>query len=312
MSRIVIALGGNALEAKGIEATSENQYKCVMSTVEHIAKIIKGGNDVVITHGNGPQVGRIMLQNEAGKEITPSNPLDICVAATQGMIGYHIQNAMGRELKNINIDKNVCTIVTQVKVDKNDKAFEKPTKPVGKFYTKEEADILTKEKGYTLVEDAGRGYRRVVPSPLPIDVVEFNTIKTLVNNGTVVVACGGGGVPVYEENGVLTGLEAVIDKDFASSVLADKLDCDALVILTQVPNACINFGKENQKDITNTTVAEMEKYVEQGYFAAGSMLPKVIAAMNFVKAKKGRKAIITSIDAASDALQGKAGTIICE
>ncbi|MEF9983670.1 MAG: carbamate kinase [Oscillospiraceae bacterium] len=310
MSKIVIALGGNALEAKGLEATSENQYKCVMATVEHIVKIIKDGNDVVVTHGNGPQVGRVLLQNEAGKNITPANPMDMCVAATQGMIGYHLQNAIRAELMNNGINKNVCTVLTQVVVDKNDKAFANPTKPVGPFYTKEEAEILEKEKGYKVKEDAGRGYRRVVPSPMPTETVEFNVIKSLIDGGNVVIACGGGGIPVIENGTTLTGVEAVVDKDFASCVLANQLNSDVLFILTEVENVCLNFGKPEQKTLTEVSVSELKQYIAEGHFAPGSMLPKVQAAINFVEGKKGRKAIITSISAAKDALTGKTGTTV--
>ena len=308
MKKVVIALGGNALQARGEAATSENQLRNVMATAEHIARIIGEGYEVIISHGNGPQVGRLMLQNEAGKSVTPPMPMDVCGAMTQGMIGYHIQQGLSQVLRENGIDKPVCTVVTQVEVDGADPAFRNPTKPVGAFYDKETADRIAAEKGYTMVEDAGRGYRQVVPSPKPIDVIEKNTVKALVDNGTVVITVGGGGIPVVRKDGKLYGTPAVIDKDFASAKLAELLDADMLVILTAVEKVAINFGKPDQKGLDDLTPADARKYIEEKQFAPGSMLPKVQAALSFAESKPGRVALITLLEKAADGISGKTGT----
>jgi len=310
MKKIVVALGGNALQAKGMEATSENQLKVIKETVVHLADMIEAGYELVVTHGNGPQVGKILIQNEVANSETPAMDFDVCGAMSQGMIGYHITQALKNELAKRNINKEVSNIVTQVVVDKNDKGFTNPTKPIGPFYTKEEADKLAKEKGYDIVEDSGRGYRRVVASPKPERIVELSTIETLVDNGNIVIAVGGGGVPVIEENNFLKGAAAVIDKDLASEKLAEDLNADTLLILTAVEKVCINFGKENQEDLDTLNVENAKKYIEEGHFAPGSMLPKVEAVMKFASSKEGRKAIITSLDNAKNALAGTAGTTI--
>ncbi|AKA70110.1 carbamate kinase [Clostridium scatologenes] len=309
--RIVVALGGNALQAEGKPATAESQLEVVNETVKYLADMIEKGHELIIAHGNGPQVGRLVIQNEYASKVTPAMPFDVCGAMSQGMIGYHIQQALKDELKRRNIDKPVSSIITQVVVDKNDKGFEKPTKPIGPFYSEEEAKNLEKEKGYIMVEDAGRGYRRVVASPQPEKIVELNTVKTLVNEGQVVITVGGGGIPVIEdEKGFLHGVAAVIDKDFASEKLAEDLDADMLLILTAVDRVAINFGKSNQKNLPVMSIKDAEKYIDEGQFAPGSMLPKVKAAIKFAASKKGRKTLIASLTRAKDALVGNSGTIV--
>ena len=251
MKRIVIALGGNALQEAGKPATAESQLEVVEKTSAYIADIIEAGYDVVIAHGNGPQVGRIVLQNETATNVTPAMPFDVCGAMSQGYIGYHIQQGLTKVLRQRGVDKQVVTVVTQVVVDKNDPKFQNPSKPIGPFYTKEEAEKIAAEKGYTMKEDAGRGYRRVVASPLPVEIVELDAVKALENAGFVVVTVGGGGIPVIRnEDGTLTGTAAVIDKDLASEKLAEDLDADALVILTAVENVSINYKKPDQKDLS--------------------------------------------------------------
>lgn len=310
MEKIVVALGGNALQASGKPATAEAQLEVVKNTTRYIADLIGEGYKVVIAHGNGPQVGRIVLQNEAANDITPAMPFDVCGAMSQGMIGYHIQQALKNELQKRGNKKAVSTIVTQVVVDKEDSAFKNPTKPIGPFYTEEEANLLKKEKGYDIVEDAGRGFRRVVASPIPKRIVEIDTVETLVDSGAVVITVGGGGIPVIEENGELKGVAAVIDKDLASEKLAEDLDADTLLILTAVDKISLNFRKPNQVDLDDITVAEAKKYIEEGHFASGSMLPKVEAAIKFAESKKGRVAIIASLDNCLEAVKGKQGTRI--
>ncbi|NMB08803.1 MAG: carbamate kinase [Tissierellia bacterium] len=310
MEKIVVALGGNALQDGNTNPTAEAQLKVIEQTVKYLVDLIDQGYNLVITHGNGPQVGRIVIQNEMGNEVTPAMPLDVCGAMSQGMIGYHMQQVLGNELKSRGINRPVATIATQVIVDEKDEAFKKPTKPIGPFYTKEEAKILEIEKGYNIVEDSGRGYRRVVPSPQPKKIVEIETIKTLIDNNVIVIAVGGGGIPVVEENEKIKGIEAVIDKDLASKLLAEHIDADILIMLTAVEKAAINFGKPNQQwlDVVNTE--DMKKYVSEGHFAPGSMLPKVLAGIEFVESKPGRKTIITSLDSVKEALAGSNGTII--
>ncbi len=310
MERIVLALGGNALQDADSDATAEAQLEVVKETTRYLADIIEDGYNVIVAHGNGPQVGRIIIQNEHAKDVTPAMPLDICGAMSQGMIGYHLQQALGDELRSRNINNPVATIVTQVVVDKSDDAFQNPTKPIGPFYSKEEAEKLEEEKAYNMVEDSGRGYRRVVASPKPERIVEIETVKTLVDNNTVVITVGGGGIPVIEEEGRLEGIAAVIDKDLASKRLAEDLDADILVMLTAVERVAINFGKPNQKNLDKVTVEEMKKYAEEGHFAPGSMLPKVMAAIEFAESKPGRKAVIASLDKAKEALKGESGTIV--
>jgi carbamate kinase len=305
--KIVIALGGNALGNN-----LEEQMTAVKSTAVAIVDLVEAGNDVVISHGNGPQVGMI---NIAMSELHKNNPkysscpMSVCVAMSQGYIGYDLQNALREELLNRNINKSVSTIITQVEVSSNDKAFENPTKPIGSFMTKEEADIAIKN-GKKVIEDSGRGYREVVASPKPIGIIEIETIKSLVAIGQVVIACGGGGIPVIKEGNHLKGANAVIDKDFASCTLAKELDADCLIILTAVEKAAINYGKPNEKWLANVTVDEMKQYAKEGHFAPGSMLPKVEAAMDFASSKVERYSLITLLEKAKDGIAGKTGTII--
>lgn len=306
--KIVVALGGNALGN-----TPEEQIQAVRHTAKPIVDLIADGHEVIIAHGNGPQVGMINLAMDVASKssaATPEMPFPECGAMSQGYIGYHLQNAIREELLERNMQIPVATVVTQVIVDKNDSAFENPTKPVGAFYSKEEAEKLMTEKGFIMKEDAGRGYRRVVASPLPIDVAEKETIKTLVDNNQVVIAVGGGGIPVYAEGNKLIGIPAVIDKDFASAKLAEILDADYLIILTAVEQVAINFGKENEQWLSTLTIKEAEKYIEEGHFAPGSMLPKVKAAISFAESKEGRKALITSLEKASAGIAGQTGTRI--
>ncbi len=308
--RIVVALGGNALGNNLPE-----QMIAVKQTAKAIADLIEGGNEVIIAHGNGPQVGMIQA---AMTELTRSNPekyipcpLSVCVAMSQGYIGYDLQNALREELLDRGINKGVATVLTQVEVDPEDPAFKNPTKPIGSFMTKEEADKMVAERGYQVVEDAGRGYRRVVASPRPQAVVELDTIRALVDSDHIVVACGGGGIPVFKTEGHhLKGAAAVIDKDFASEVLAEQLDADYLIILTAVEKAAINFGKPEQKWLDNISSAEAAQYCAEGHFAPGSMLPKVQAAMRFADSKPGRRALITLLEKARDGIDGKTGTVI--
>ncbi len=306
--RIVLALGGNALGN-----TPEEQKEAVKITAESIVDLIEAGNEVVIGHGNGPQVGMINLAMTAASESaakTPAMPFPECGAMSQGYIGYHLQNAIENELAKRKVDKSVVTLVTQVLVDEKDPAFSNPTKPIGSFYSKEEADKIVAEKGYTFKEDAGRGYRRVVASPKPIDIVEKASINAILKANQVVIAGGGGGIPVIKKDGQLEGVAAVIDKDFTSAKLAELVDADMLVILTAVEKVAIRFGKPDQEWLNELTIADAHKYIEAGEFAPGSMLPKVEAALSFVNSKKGNKALITSLESAKDGIAGKTGTTI--
>lgn len=313
MKKLVIALGGNALQEAGKPATAQAQLEVVEKTSEYIADIVERGYEVIVAHGNGPQVGRIVIQNEVASASTPAMPFDVCGAMSQGMIGYHIQQGLSKVLRHRGINKNVVTIVTQVVVDKDDPKFKAPSKPIGPFYTEEEAKAIAEEKGYTMKEDAGRGWRRVVASPLPVEIVELDAVKTLNDAGFVVVTVGGGGIPVVRNDaGDLEGVAAVIDKDLASEKLARDMDADALVILTAVEKVSINFKKPDQKDLDRMSAAEAKQYIKEGHFAPGSMLPKIEAALNFVESKPGRIAIITSLDKAVDAIEGRAGTTITE
>lgn len=311
MKKIVIALGGNALQEAGKPATAETQLEVVEKTSEYIADIIDKGYNVVLAHGNGPQVGRIVLQNEYSTPVTPAMPFDVCGAMSQGYIGYHIQQGLEKVLRRRGMNKRVATIITQVVVDKNDEKFQNPTKPIGPFYSEEEAKSIASEKGYIMKEDAGRGWRRVVASPMPIEIVELDAVKCLIDGGFIAITVGGGGIPVVkDDNGNLMGTAAVIDKDLASERLAEDIDADALVILTAVEQVCINFDKPEQKTIAHMTVDEAKTYIKEGHFAPGSMLPKVEAAVKFALSKPGRKAIITSLDKAVEALEGRAGTVV--
>ena len=305
--RIVVALGGNALGNNPVE-----QIEAVSNTAHALLGLIEQGNEIIITHGNGPQVGMIQNAFAAAHDAigTPEMPLPECGAMSQGYIGYHLQQAIGNELASRGMDKPVATIVTQTVVSKDDPAFQNPTKPVGAFYDKETADRIAAEKGYTMVEDAGRGYRQVVPSPKPFDIVEKASIKALVDAGHVVIAVGGGGIPVIREGSKLSGTPAVIDKDFGSELLAELLDADMLIILTAVEKVAINYNKPDQKGLDDLTPAEAYKYMEENQFAKGSMLPKVQAAVKFAESKAGRTALITLLEKAKDGIEGKTGTRI--
>lgn len=311
-TRVVIALGGNALQESGTPATAEAQLDIVKKTSAYIAKISEKGYEVAIAHGNGPQVGRILLASETASSVTPAMPFDVCGAMSQGYIGYHIQQALKYELMKKNKNIPVVTLVTQVVVDKDDPAFHNPTKPIGPFYTEGEAKEIAAQKGYVMKEDAGRGWRRVVASPKPVKIVELDSVKRLWDS-TIVITVGGGGIPVIEkEDGSLEGIAAVIDKDLAAERLAEDVGADVLMILTEVEKVSINYKKPNQEDLSYITVAKAEKYIEEGHFAPGSMLPKIQAAVSFAKSSPGKKAIITSLYKAVDALEGKAGTVITQ
>ena len=310
MSKIVIALGGNALGKDPKEQ---------LSLLEDVAKIIvnlvEEGNKIVLTHGNGPQVGQILLAMDYANKNgggTPSMPFAECGSMSQGYIGYQLQQSLQNEMKKRNIEKDTATIVTQVLVDPNDSAFNNPTKPIGSFYSKEEADQIVKEKGYTFVEDAGRGYRRVVPSPKPIAIIEKNIIKELLENDNLVIAVGGGGIPVVNKNGFLNGVDAVIDKDRSAALLAKEVEADMLLILTAVDKVYLNYNQENQLALDKITVDDAEKYMADGHFAKGSMLPKIEACLEFVKGNPTKKAIIGSLEKASLAISGDSGTLIEE
>lgn len=309
-TKVVIALGGNALQESGTPATAEAQLEVVRKTCEYIAEISCRGHEIAIVHGNGPQVGRIVLASEAARDVTPVMPFDVCGSMSQGYIGYHLQQGLKHALNMRNRNLPVVSIVTQVIVEKKDPAFSSPTKPIGPFYTEEEAKKIAEEKNYTMKEDAGRGWRRVVASPMPRKIVELDSIKRLWDS-TIMVTVGGGGIPVIERaDGVLEGVAAVIDKDLAAERLAEDVDADILMILTEVEKIAINFNQPNQQNIDHMTVSQATKYVEEGHFAPGSMLPKVQAAMKFVRANPTKKAIITSLYKAVDALDGNAGTVI--
>ena len=303
MAKYVVSLGGNALGNNPIE-----QKQALIKVAEAITDLIMDNNEVAIVHGNGPQVGMINLAFETSKE-TPNMPFPECGAMSEGYIGYHIQNALYNSFKENNVNKSVVTLITQVLVDPQDPLFLHPSKPIGSFYNKEQAERINKEKGYIMKEDAGRGYRRVVPSPLPIDIIEKESIKSLLDNGQVVICAGGGGIPVIKQDNKLEGVAAVIDKDYASAKLAELIDADYLVILTAVNNVCLNYGKENEVVLKDVKKADIAKYLEEGHFAKGSMYPKVQAVLNFLK-DNHKTAVIASLDNAKDAFKLKAGTIV--
>ncbi len=308
--RIVIALGGNALGKNLPE-----QMIAVKKTAKAIVDLIQEGDEVVIAHGNGPQVG--MIQN-AMAELVRSDPdryipcpLSVCVAMSQGYIGYDLQNEIREEMLDRGIDLGVATVLTQVEVDPDDPAFQHPTKPIGSFLTKEEADRLVRERDYDVIEDAGRGYRRVVASPMPVSIIEIGTIRSLVETDHIVIACGGGGIPVFRTAGHhLKGAAAVIDKDFAAECLAEQLDADRLLILTAVEKVAVHFGRPDQQDLSEMSCEEAERYLADGEFAPGSMQPKVEAAVRFARSGPGRKALITLLERAADGIAGETGTVI--
>ena len=306
--RIVVALGGNALGK-----TPEEQLALVKGTARPIVDLVEKGYEVIIGHGNGPQVGMINLAMEFSANKgggTPFMPFPECGAMTQGYIGYHLQQAIREELRARGIERECATVVTQVVVDENDPGFQHPSKPVGSFYTKEEAEKIAAEKGFTFVEDAGRGYRRVVPSPIPKRIVERKVVEQLVEAGDIVITVGGGGIPVVETAQGLRGVAAVIDKDRASALLARDVKADRLIILTAVDRVCVNFNKPDQRELAEMTLADCERYIAQGQFAPGSMLPKVESCMAFVRGSERGTALITSLSRAAEALEGKTGNVI--
>ncbi|MHC5268560.1 carbamate kinase [Enterococcus sp. LJL98] len=307
--RVVIALGGNAILRPGQEATVEVQRQNIQTSAEQIAKIEALNYEVVLTHGNGPQVGNILQQNELAKDVVPPFPLDVCNAESQGFIGYMLEQSIKNRLHETKSTADVVTLLTQIEVSKEDPAFEHPTKPIGVFYTEEEAKNLTDEKGWVMMEDAGRGYRRAVASPLPQRIHGVDAITHLAARNMVVIAGGGGGIPVYRDaDGQLVGLEAVIDKDRTGKKLAEQVDADVFMMLTDVPNVYIHWGKPNQQKLEELSIEEAQGYMDEGHFADGSMGPKMGAAIDF--ARSGRTAIICALDEADLALQGKAGTRI--
>lgn len=310
MSKIVIALGGNALGKNPNE-----QLLLLEKVAKIIVDLVKSGNKIVLTHGNGPQVGQISLAMEYssnGEVKTPTMPFPECGSMSQGYIGYQLQQCLQDELERQNIVKNCATLITQVLVDENDKAFQHPTKPIGMFYSKEEAMKIQEEKGYQFVEDSGRGYRRVVPSPKPIDIIEKNVIKQLVDNDNIVIAVGGGGIPVIKTDKIklLEGVEAVIDKDRSAALLAREIEADKLLILTSIDKVYLNYNTENQIGLDTLTVDEAKSYINEGHFAEGSMLPKIEACIDFVNNSNEKIAIISSLEKANEAINGKNGTII--
>ncbi len=309
--KAVLALGGNAIIKAGQKGEISEQFVNTRSSLGGVVELIKQGYLLAISHGNGPQVGNLLLQQLAGidKNVAPL-PLGILNAATEGTMGYMIEQSLQNRLKISQIDRNVMTIVSQVIVDKNDPSMKNPSKPVGPFYTKEMADKMKADYGWTMVEDSGRGYRQVVPSPIPQDIIQKNTIKDMVDAGNIVIACGGGGIPVYyKEDGTLEGIDAVIDKDFASALLALQIGAEKLVILTGVDKVAINFNKPDQVDLDELTIADAEKYLAEGQFPKGSMGPKIKAAKMFIE-NGGKEVLITSIDKIVEAFEGKTGTII--
>lgn len=311
--KIVLALGGNALQSSPKDKSVKAQLETCKQTAKSIVDLIEEGHQISIVHGNGPQVGQIINSFESAYKFDNSNvifPFDVCGAFSQGYIGYHLQNSISQELKRRNINKSVGTVITQVLVDKSDAGFKNPTKPIGSFYSKEESEKLIKEKGYVMKEDAGRGYRRVVASPKPVDIIEKDLIKQLIESGNIVISCGGGGIPVIEENDEIIGVPAVIDKDFAAEKLAEILDADILLILTAVDRVCINFNKPNQKEIEKMNLEEVEKYIKEGQFAPGSMLPKIEACKKFIEFDSKKIAIIASLKEAKNAINGLTGTRI--
>ena len=308
-NRVVIALGGNAILKPGQAETVEAQLENIKTSAEMIAKIEKLDYQIVVTHGNGPQVGNILRQNEEAKDIVPPFPLDVCNAESQGFIGYLMEQTIKNKIEEEGLTSGVVTLLTQVEVSPEDEAFKKPTKPIGVFYSKEEAEKMSKERNWKMMEDAGRGYRRVVPSPRPLTIHGVNSIVNLLNQNTIVVAGGGGGIPVSrKENGYLSGIEAVIDKDRTGKKLAEQIDADVFMMLTDVSNVYINYGKPNQEKLETITPETAQKHFEDGHFADGSMGPKIEAAIHF--ARQGKTSIICALEEADKALLGKAGTRI--
>ncbi len=305
----VVAIGGNSLIADEDHQTVVDQFKAARETCVHIASMVEQGWETIVTHGNGPQVGFILLRSEKASKTVHTVPLDSCVAETQGELGYMIQQCLHNELQKRNVEKSVATVVTQTLVRKNDPAFLKPTKPIGPFYSRKKALKYQEELKWKMIEDSGRGWRRVVPSPFPVRIIEQEAIEALVSKGVIVIAAGGGGIPVIKEKGMLKGVEAVIDKDYASAILAIGLKAQLFLISTAVEKVALNFGKPDQKLIDKMTLSEVKKYYRQGHFPQGSMGPKIRAIINYLE-HGGKKAIITNPENIERALRGEAGTSI--
>lgn len=307
--KIVVALGGNAILQPGQEGTFEIQYENVKKTTKFLAKLIQEGYNLVVTHGNGPQVGNILRQNEEAENVVPPLPLDVLNGQSQGFIGYMMVQALSNELKELGVDANVVNLLTRVEVSNEDPDFKDPSKPIGTFYSEEEAKKLANERGWNMKEDSNRGYRRVVPSPEPLKIHEAKAVKDLAEAGNIVVACGGGGIPVMtQQNGNIEGIEAVIDKDRSGFRLAEEVDADVFMILTDVDNVFVNFGTPDQKALEQVSVEEVEAYVDEGQFSKGSMGPKVESALQF--AKSTGTSIICSLEQVDKAINGESGTII--
>ncbi len=309
--KAVIALGGNAIIKAGQKGTIAEQFKNTRESLPGIVQLVKQGYKIALTHGNGPQVGNLLIQQLAGiKEGIAPLPLGVLNAATEGTMGYMIEQSLQNILIEEKIERKVTTILSQVRVDRNDPSIKNPSKPVGPFFSKDEAEKLSKQYGWTMIEDSGRGYRQVVPSPKPLEVIQADLIKELVEEGVITIACGGGGIPFYiDENGKYEGFDAVIDKDFASALLAKEIGADLLVILTGVDKVAINFGKHNQKNLDTLTIEDAKKYFDEGQFPKGSMGPKILAAIDFIESG-GKEVLITSIEKVVDAFEGKTGTRI--
>ena len=309
--KVLVSLGGNAILQHGQKGTADEQAANVAKTAKHLAHLLRAGHRIAITHGNGPQVGNILLQNEIARDTLPPMPLDVCGAQSQGMIGYMLERALRSELAASGADLSITALITQTLVDPDDPAFKNPTKPVGPFYTEDETSELKRLRGWQLVSDSGRGYRRVVPSPKPLDILEKQRIVSLFQDGTVVIGAGGGGVPVIRgKGGIYKGVEAVLDKDRTAALLAKILGVETLLILTDVEKIFINFGKPNQKAIDRMTVQDCAKYMSEGQFPSGSMGPKVESAISFLSDSKSNKVVVASLEKAEEALNGKAGTTI--
>jgi carbamate kinase len=307
--RILVALGGNAILRKGGTGTASEQFATVGETCGQLVKIIRAGHGLAITHGNGPQIGDILLAYDSAKRMLPPMPLDVCGAQSQGMIGYMLQQSLGNELRKSRVKKSIAVVLTQTVVSASDRAFSSPSKPIGPFYTEEEGELLKGKKGWTMVNDSNRGFRRVVPSPEPVEIVEGPTIRSLYENGTIVIAAGGGGIPVVkdgESKGYL-GVEAVIDKDLASALLAEVLGIDVMVVVTDVDGVFLDYGRPSQRFLRRMSATEGRRYLREGQFPAGSMGPKVEAATRFVESG-GKRTIITSLKQMGAALSGEAGT----
>ena len=307
---IVLAFGGNAITRSTEKGTRDEQWANIRKTCSHVAELIKQGHRVLITHGNGPQVGNLLLKNELTKDVVPPMPLDVCVSNTQGSLGYAISQTLGNYLRSIQIDIPVVSLITQVVVSADDPSFQQPTKFIGPFFPEQQAKAIMETKGHILKEDSGRGWRRVVPSPEPLEIVEKNMVQALLTAGAVVVAAGGGGIPVTRGAGGLQGVEAVIDKDMAGQLLATEIGADAFLLLTEVERVCVHFGKPQQQSLSKMTVAQARQFQTEGHFPAGSMGPKVEAAIRFVSSAPGKVAYIVSLENACKAFSGESGTMI--